>query len=68
MRAHSKLEYAFLEKAYENALMFLFRREGIEAKQQTLITVSLKKKWLETIMLTFYLPAIRQAGLRIKLF
>ena len=39
MRAHSKLGYGFLEKVYENALMVLFRREGIEAKQQAPITV-----------------------------
>jgi len=39
MRVHSKLGYGFLEKVYENALMVLFRREGIEAKQQAPITV-----------------------------
>ena len=39
MKAHSKLGYGFLEKVYENALMVLFRREGIEAKQQAPITV-----------------------------
>ena len=39
MRVHSKLGYGFLEKVYENALMVLFRREGIEAKQQGPITV-----------------------------
>jgi len=39
MRVHSKLGYEFLEKVYENALMVLFRREGIEAKQQVPITV-----------------------------
>ena len=39
MRVHSKLGYGFLEKVYENALMVLFRREGIEAKQQVPITV-----------------------------
>ena len=39
MKVHSKLGYGFLEKVYENALMVLFRREGIEAKQQAPITV-----------------------------
>ena len=39
MRVHSKSGYEFLEKVYENALMVLFRREGIEAKQQVPITV-----------------------------
>ena len=39
MKAHSKLGYGFLEKVYENALMVLFRRESIEAKQQAPITV-----------------------------
>jgi len=39
MGVHSKLGYGFLEKVYENALMVLFRREGIEAKQQAPITV-----------------------------
>lgn len=39
MEVHNKLGYGFLEKVYENALMILFRREGIEAKQQLPITV-----------------------------
>jgi len=39
MRVHTKLGYGFLEKVYENGLMVLFRREGIEAKQQVPITV-----------------------------
>jgi len=39
MEVHSKLGYGFLEKVYENALMLLFRREGIEAKQQAPIKV-----------------------------
>ena len=39
MIVHSKLGYGFLEKVYENALILLFRREGIEAKQQAPITV-----------------------------
>ncbi|MCR4319886.1 MAG: GxxExxY protein [Candidatus Brocadiaceae bacterium] len=29
MQVHNKLGYSFLEKVYENALMVLFRREGI---------------------------------------
>ena len=39
MEAHSKLGYGFLEKVYENAMMVLFLREGIHAKQQAPITV-----------------------------
>ena len=39
MEVHNKLGYGFLEKVYENALMVLFRRERIEAKQQSSITV-----------------------------
>jgi len=39
MEGHRKLGYGFLEKVYENALMVLFRREGIEAKQQSPIKV-----------------------------
>ena len=39
MEVHSKLGYGFLEKVYENAMMVLFRREGIDTKQQAPITV-----------------------------
>ena len=39
MEVHRKLSYGFLEKVYENALMLLLRREGIEAKQQAPIKV-----------------------------
>ncbi len=39
MQVHSKLGYGFLEKVYENALMVLFKREGVQAKQQAPITV-----------------------------
>ncbi|MFQ5786475.1 MAG: GxxExxY protein [Thermodesulfobacteriota bacterium] len=34
MEVHSKLGYGFMEKVYENALMLLFKREGIDSKQQ----------------------------------
>ena len=44
MKVHSKLGYGFLEKVYENAMMVLFRREGILAKQQAPITVYLGKE------------------------
>jgi len=44
MRVHRKLGYGFLEKVYENALMVLFRREGIEAKQQAPITVDFEEE------------------------
>src|SRR3972149_7845746 len=39
MQVHNKLGFGFSEKVYENALMVLFGREGIQAKQQTPITV-----------------------------
>lgn len=39
MEVHSKLGNGFLEKVYENALMVLFRKSGIEAIQQAPITV-----------------------------
>lgn len=39
MDAHNKLGYGFLEKVYENALMILFRQEGIQTKQQEPIRV-----------------------------
>ena len=39
MQVYNKLGYGFLGKVYENALMVLFRREGIQAKQQAPITV-----------------------------
>jgi len=41
MEVHKKLGHGFLEKAYENALMLLFQRECIEAKQQAPIKVYL---------------------------
>jgi len=34
MDVHRQLGYGYLEKVYENAMMVLLRREGIEAKQQ----------------------------------
>jgi len=40
MEVHRKLGYGFLEKVYENALMLLLRREGVEARQQVRIKVS----------------------------
>lgn len=39
MEVHKQLGYGFLEKVYENALMVLFRKENIEAKQQFPINV-----------------------------
>ncbi len=39
MQVHNKLGYGFLEKVYENAMMVLFRREEIQAKQQAPKTV-----------------------------
>jgi len=39
MEIYNKLGYGFLEKVYENALMILFKREGIQAEQQVPIKV-----------------------------
>ena len=39
MEVHNKLGSGFLEKVYENALMILFKRENLKAKQQVPIQV-----------------------------
>jgi GxxExxY protein len=39
MEVHRKLGFGFMESVYENALMVLFRREGIMAEQQVEIEV-----------------------------
>lgn len=39
MDVHSRLGGGFLEKVYENALMVLFRKNGMQAEQQTPIKV-----------------------------
>ncbi|HUX62972.1 GxxExxY protein [Sulfuricella sp.] len=39
MQAHTRLGNGFLEKVYENALMVLLRKAGINAVQQAPITV-----------------------------
>lgn len=39
MKVHSTLGYGFLEKVYENSLMILLKKEGIEAQQQKGIKV-----------------------------
>jgi len=40
MEVHNKLKSRFLEKVYENEMMILFRREGINAAQQASIKVN----------------------------
>ena len=40
MQVHRELGPGFLEKVYENAMMVLFRQEGIDAVQQMPIMVS----------------------------
>ena len=40
MEVHNKLKSGFLEKVYENAMMVLLRREGINATQQASIKVN----------------------------
>lgn len=39
MKVHNELGYGFLEKVYENAMMVMFRGEGIRATQQSSINV-----------------------------
>jgi GxxExxY protein len=39
MEVHNKLGFGFLEKVYENALMILFEKNGVPAKQQAPVTV-----------------------------
>ncbi|MCL4471330.1 MAG: GxxExxY protein [Sulfuricella sp.] len=39
MQVHTRLGNGFLEKVYENALMLLLRKAGIDAVQQAPITV-----------------------------
>ena len=39
MQVHNELGHGFLEKVYENAMMILFRKEGMNALQQVPITV-----------------------------
>ncbi|HHI87894.1 MAG TPA: GxxExxY protein [Candidatus Cloacimonetes bacterium] len=47
MRGHKALGYGFLEKVYENAMMVLFRKEGIEAEQQKPINVMFENKLVD---------------------
>ena len=44
MEVYNKLGHGFLEKVYENALMILFQREGIQAEQQIPIKVYFEGK------------------------
>ena len=39
MEVHSKLGFGFLEKVYENALMILFEKNEVPAKQQAPVKV-----------------------------
>jgi len=57
MEVHRKLGYGFLEKVYENSLMVLLRREGIEARQQVGIRVH-----FEGEAVGYYLADILVAG------
>ena len=57
MEVHRKLGYGFLEKVYENSLMVLLRREGIEARQQLGSGSILKAKLLVTTSPIFWSPA-----------
>ncbi len=44
MSVHRELGPGFLEKVYENAMMVLFRKEGIEAEQQKQINVMFRNE------------------------
>ncbi|SRR6266540_3074348 len=39
MQVYNELGHGFLEKVYENALMLVLKRKGIEAQQQAPVTV-----------------------------
>jgi len=39
MQVHNELGHGFVEKVYENAMMILFRKEGIRAEQQRPMSV-----------------------------
>ncbi len=39
MEVHNQLGFGFLEKVYENALMVLFKKNGIPAQQQAPVRV-----------------------------
>jgi len=39
IEVHNKLGPGFLEKVYENAMMVLFQRDGVSAKQQASVKV-----------------------------
>src|SRR5262249_17430861 len=53
MEVHRKLGYGFLEKVYENALMLLFKREGILSRQQVPTSV-----YFEAQVIGYYLADI----------
>ncbi len=42
MEVHSELGFGYLEKVYENALILLLKREGLNAEQQASIKVYFK--------------------------
>ena len=39
MKVHNQLGYGFLEKVYENALMMIFKKNGIKVEQQKPIRI-----------------------------
>ena len=44
MEVHRELGYGFLEKVYENSLMILLEKEGINARQQHPVPVYFQEK------------------------
>ena len=44
MEVHKELGFGFLEKVYENSLVFLLKREGLKAEQQAPIKVHFKEQ------------------------
>lgn len=44
MKVHRELGYGFLEKVYENALMYLLNKENIRARQQYPVSVLFEDK------------------------
>ena len=44
MEVHNQLGYGFLEKVYENALMIIFKKNGIKVEQQKAIKITLMEE------------------------
>ncbi len=63
MKVHNELGYGFLEKVYENAMMMLFKREGMTAVQQAAIAV----KFLGEIVGDYYADILVEGKIVLEL-